>query len=187
MTTDLQPKKSQDTSKEHYQNYIEIKGYIPTPCEMDLLDVKLNPDNRHLEVQEICKLAGISKPTYFRAFYKPQFREYYNTLFMAHWQDKADLMMSRVFECGMKYERCASDRRLFLEAVGSLPDKKEININKKSVNVDMEFGKVTTADVKSFLIEMAKNDPNLLKQLNAQLTTTEEIIEAEVTEVNDNG
>jgi hypothetical protein len=150
---------------------------------MDLLDVMLNPENRHAEVQEICNLAGISKPTYFRAFYKPQFREYYNSLLRANWQIKAQEMMCAVYTFGVSNARCAADRRLFLEMTGVVQDKKEINITKKSMSMDMEFGKVTTADVKSYLLDIVKNDPKLLEQLNLK----QEVIEAEITEVNDNG
>lgn len=49
--------------------------YEPTPAELKLLEVLLDPGNRNRSKTEICQLADISRDTYYTAFKKPEFKE----------------------------------------------------------------------------------------------------------------
>lgn len=59
----------------HEQN---LTAYNPTPSEEKLLEVLLNPRNRMKSITDICKIAEISRTTYYEAFSKPEFVEHYN-------------------------------------------------------------------------------------------------------------
>lgn len=54
-----------------------LTGYEPTPSEEKLLEVLLNPQYRMKSITDICKIAEISRTTYYEAFSKPGFNEIY--------------------------------------------------------------------------------------------------------------
>jgi hypothetical protein len=56
----------------------QLDKYQATPCEKKLLEVLLNPECRFFTVTKICKEAGINRQTYYNAFDKPGFVEYYH-------------------------------------------------------------------------------------------------------------
>ena len=58
-------------------NEQNLTGYKPTPSEEKLLEVLLNPQHRMKSITDICKIAEISRTTYYEAFSKPQFVEIY--------------------------------------------------------------------------------------------------------------
>jgi hypothetical protein len=51
----------------------DLTEYTPTPAEAKLLEVLSNPENRFKNISDICKIAEISRPTYYSAFEKPGF------------------------------------------------------------------------------------------------------------------
>ena len=55
----------------------ECQGYQPTPAENKLLEVLLNPKHRFLSKTEITEIAGIDRTSYYVAFKKPEFVEFY--------------------------------------------------------------------------------------------------------------
>jgi len=150
---------------------------------MDLLDVMLQVENRHKTAVELSELAGISLITYYRALYKAQFREYYNTLLKSNWTPKAQAMIQTVFDMGMKNEKNFTDRKLFLELVGVSQDKKTIDINKKSMSVDVNLTKLTTEEIRQMVKQMVKDDPKLIESMQGEdeeEPTDDEIIESEI-------
>ena len=54
--------------------------WTPTKAEIKLLDVLIDPNNRFLTVDEMCKKAKVCRDIHYRAFKKPEFCEYYNKL-----------------------------------------------------------------------------------------------------------
>lgn len=51
----------------------EEDRYMPTPAELKLLEVMLLPENAKTNVSAKCKLAGISRTTYYEITKKPEF------------------------------------------------------------------------------------------------------------------
>lgn len=70
-------KKIRSDEKMYLQNLTE---YNPTRAEEKVLEVLLNPTNRMKSVTEICKIAKISRETYYNAFEKPEFTKLYNDM-----------------------------------------------------------------------------------------------------------
>lgn len=52
--------------------------YVPTRAEMRLLDVLVNPSSLMMSVSGICRHAHINRDTYYEAFKRPEFREFYD-------------------------------------------------------------------------------------------------------------
>ena len=48
-----------------------------TDAENKLMEVLLNPDNREKTITDICKVANISRYTYYASFKKPEFKRAY--------------------------------------------------------------------------------------------------------------
>jgi len=51
--------------------------YRPTVAEKKLLEVMLNPLNRHKSVTDICDMAECNRKAYYRAFEKPDFEAHF--------------------------------------------------------------------------------------------------------------
>jgi hypothetical protein len=54
-----------------------VNKYEPTSAEGKILDVMLNPENKNLNVTEICEAAGVSRTIYYRVFKNQEFVDYY--------------------------------------------------------------------------------------------------------------
>lgn len=54
--------------------------YKPTKAEERLLEVLANPEYKQKNVSEICGIAEIDRKTYYTAFKKPGFVDYYHQL-----------------------------------------------------------------------------------------------------------
>lgn len=50
-----------------------------TPTEKRLIEALLDPNNRFKSITEICDTVKCSRPTYYRAFNKPHFRDAYKS------------------------------------------------------------------------------------------------------------
>ncbi len=80
----------------------KVTEYRPTTAEKKLLDVLLNPEHRLKNVTEICELAGCERVTYYRAFKKPHFAEFYRQLTL-------DLVKGHVGQIVNTFVKCAND------------------------------------------------------------------------------
>lgn len=54
--------------------------YIPSKAEQKLLEALANPENRDKSVTEVCKIADISRDTYYRCFNNKRFKEAYKEM-----------------------------------------------------------------------------------------------------------
>lgn len=57
---------------------INSNKYRPTAAEKKILQVLCNPEHTTKSVTDICEIAGVNRSTYYRAFAKPAFVEYYH-------------------------------------------------------------------------------------------------------------
>lgn len=57
-----------------------VLEYQPTVKEKKILEALINPANRMKSAVELCDMIGCSTRTYYRAFEKPEFVNYYNQL-----------------------------------------------------------------------------------------------------------
>lgn len=54
-----------------------LNNYTPTPKELDLLNILLDPYHRMSSITKICEMACVSRHTYYDMFRKPEFQVYY--------------------------------------------------------------------------------------------------------------
>jgi len=58
----------------------EQKPYEPTPMEVTLLEILLNPENRMKTITDICKAGKFSRDFYYKTMKKKEFKAYYKEM-----------------------------------------------------------------------------------------------------------
>lgn len=89
-------------------------SYLPTPAEQALLEVLFNPAHSSQPITEICKIANISRQTYYESFGK----ETFVTLYLQKCKDLIANSIHGVILASVKNSNRAegfNDRKLLLE------------------------------------------------------------------------
>ncbi len=155
-----------ETIQEQYDRvtFGDNKVYFPTEREQLLLDALLNPDYADLSVKKkISEVAGVSYSTYHRAFKKPGFIAIYHKLLMNSMQSDVPKVINAMRDFAISNPSNNSDRVAFLKIAGLIEDKRTIDINKKSVNVDVNIESAPTEELKEILRQMIREDPKLIE------------------------
>lgn len=102
--------------------------YEATVAEKKLLEVLLDPENRLLNVTELCNLAGISRKTYYEAFKNPNFVE----LVRVSSIDLIKKSMVELIKIGLEYARKGSAQhwKVLLEMAEIYKQKVEEDTNR---------------------------------------------------------
>lgn len=104
--------------------------YRPTEAEQKLVEVMMNPDNLDKSITDICGIAKIDRGTYYNAFDKEGFNEYYQ-------QKGKDLISQAVMptiNATKKYarrEKGHNDRKLLLEMAKTFTPELTVNVMKE--------------------------------------------------------
>ena len=100
--------------------------YKPTPKEELLLEALLNPENRKKTVTKICEIAGCSRRTYYTAFEKPEFVEYYKE----KCRDLVKQSVAPIVNTFVKMAKKGSytHGKVVLEMAGMYTEKKELDV-----------------------------------------------------------
>ena len=158
-----------ETIQEQYDRvtFGDNRVYFPTEREQLLLDALLNPDYADLPVKcKIAEIAGVSYSTYHRAFKKPGFIAIYHKLLMNSMQSDVPKVINAMRDFAISNPSNNSDRVAFLKIAGLIEDKKTIDINKKSMNVNMNVDNaesMATEDIKEMIKQMIRDDPTLIE------------------------
>ncbi|AIQ34222.1 hypothetical protein R50345_06045 [Paenibacillus sp. FSL R5-0345] len=104
----------------------QVDTYKPTGNEMKLIEALSNPENRDLNISQVCELIGISRQAYYKMFKKQDFVKYYN-------QFQLDLVKSSIGDIikatiffGVNDPKCHQDRKLILEMGNVYTPKQEL-------------------------------------------------------------
>lgn len=97
----------------------ETDGYSPTPAEVRILEVSLNPEHAGKNITEKCRVAEVSRDTWYEAFKKPGFKNLVN-------KTSVDLVRDGLGDAVAALRKAASnpspkanpDRRLLFELAG---------------------------------------------------------------------
>ena len=97
----------------------ETDKYSPTPAEVRILEVSLNPEHAGKNVTEKCRVAKVSRDTWYEAFKKPGFKNLVN-------KTSVDLVRDGLGDAVAALRKAASnpspkanpDRRLLFELAG---------------------------------------------------------------------
>jgi len=100
-------------------NVTEVDDYSPTPAELRILEVSLNPETAGLNITEKCQLANVSRETWYKSFRKPDFKKLVNKTSLDLVQDGlADAVAALKKAASNPSPKANPDRRLLFELAG---------------------------------------------------------------------
>jgi hypothetical protein len=106
--------------------------YKPTDAEKRVLEVALNPECINLNIVEKCKMAKVSRDTWYKAMKKPEFINMLNTMTMDLLKGKVADLINATYNFAVTDSKCSQDRKNLLTIAGIYTDKVEM---KADVNV----------------------------------------------------
>jgi len=159
MSTDIQ-------KKYDLIEYDDNKLYYGTPARRKLIYALADFKNADKTIKAICEEINVSYITYFRAKKDPRFSEALQQMILSNTRNDNTLtkLTKSTINFALNNAKCYSDRSFLFKYLGAFIDSKEVNINKKSVNVDVTMQKATTDELKSMIRQMVKDDPTLLEE-----------------------
>jgi hypothetical protein len=101
-------------------NYLtENDEYSPTPAEMRIIEVSLNPEHAGKSITERCQLADVSRETWYKSFRKPEFNELVNKTSLDLIRDGlGDALAALKKSAANPSPKANPDRRLLFELAG---------------------------------------------------------------------
>lgn len=101
-------------------NYLtENDEYSPTPAELRILEVCLNPEHAGVSITERCQLADVSRETWYKSFRKPEFNELVNKTSLDLIRDGlGDALAALKKSAANPSPKANPDRRLLFELAG---------------------------------------------------------------------
>lgn len=140
-----------------------------TDAEKLLLQVMCNPENFNLNVTDTCEKAGVSTPTY----YKARKKDYFNREYKRRSALLVDNEIGEVVKALIKKakEGSAKHIEMALEMAGLY--SKDININKKSVNISLD-GKDISKMADDELLDVAEEYDIVLEDSQVKDLSDEE-------------
>lgn len=108
-------------------------AYKPTKKEQILVETLLNPKNRMKNIMDVCRIAGCGKNTYYRAFEKKGFNEYYKQCSL----EMVDKNIGQVMSSFVSEAKRGSFQhgKILLEMSGMYKEKQEIEHSGAVTNV----------------------------------------------------
>lgn len=112
-----------------------IEEYNPTMSEGKLLEVLLNPQYRMKSITDICKIAEISRTTYYDAFAKSQFVELYKQKSIQMLKHQIGPVLNTFVQEAKRgsYQH----GKAFLEMIGVYIEKQQVESINTSFNTDL--------------------------------------------------
>jgi hypothetical protein len=108
-------------------NVTKLDIYQPTPAELKLMEVLLNPEHRMKSVTDICKIADVSRQHYYNIIKKPEFTELCK-------QTATELIKAEILPliyAGIKEAKRGSFQhwKVLLEMAGLYSEKQNMQVN----------------------------------------------------------
>lgn len=113
----------------------EVNTYKATPNEMKLIEALSNPENRDLNISEVCELIGISRVAYYKMFKKPDFVKYYNEFQLELVKSHIGDVLKATIHFAMNEAKCHGDRKILLEMGRVYTPKQELEHSGNPLNV----------------------------------------------------
>lgn len=102
--------------------------YKPTAKEKSLIEAMSDPENRFLNVSELCKVAEISRDSYYSMMKKPQFLEYYKQAQFEVVKGSIAKVLNATINFAVSNPKCHGDRKILLEMGEMYREKKDIEL-----------------------------------------------------------
>lgn len=100
-------------------NVTEVNKYVPSPAALELLEIKLNPDNLGKSVTDVCKIWGHSRTHFYELMGNSGFVELLNKTALDMVRDKvSDVLSASIKAATTGGVKGYQDRRMLLEMFG---------------------------------------------------------------------
>lgn len=101
----------------------KVDTYKPTAGELKLIEALSNPENRDLNVVELCLLIGISRAAYYKMFAKDEFVKYYNDFQFKLIKGNIGDIIKATVRFATESASNHADRKMLLEMSGMYKEK----------------------------------------------------------------
>jgi hypothetical protein len=103
--------------------------YEPTPSEKKVLAVQLDPTNLNLNIVERCKLAKVSRKTWYDSMAKIEFTTLLNDMCLDQMKGRMSEVLDATINFAVMDSRCGSDRKILLAMGGLYNEKQSLEVS----------------------------------------------------------
>ena len=143
---------------------VEVNEYKPTPAELRLLEVMINPEFAGKTVTDKCKAAECTTPVYYAALKKPGFMALVRESAIDLVKDKLVDVVNATVKFAVSTAQNHQDRRILLEMAGLYREKTDLNINPDEPLKAM-IATMSDSDILQKIKEFAKEHPEIMEDL----------------------
>lgn len=101
----------------------KVDTYKPTAGELKLIEALSNPENRDLNVVELCLHIGISRAAYYKMFAKDEFVKFYNDFQFKLIKGNIGDIIKATVRFATESASNHADRKMLLEMSGMYKEK----------------------------------------------------------------
>jgi hypothetical protein len=161
------PRKSKNAILKRFMN---IKGVRDmTPKQLGCLEVMINPEHRGKSNAEKAALAGCSLSTWENTSRRPDIITVQAEI--AREMLKADIapLLKATMDYAINNSSAHQDRRMLLEMMGIYKPQKDINVNQKSLSIEMQISKAPQDELRQALAQYVNSDPDIKGLLSGEI------------------
>lgn len=103
----------------------EMNIYEPTEAEKKVLEVAINPDYFGMSIVDKCKIADVTRTTWYNAMNKKEFVELMNKLIIDTLKSNIGDIVQATIKFGKTNAKNSADRKMLLTMAGLYTDKIE--------------------------------------------------------------
>jgi len=130
--------------------------------EIAVILVLIDKEYRGLTNKERADVVGVHWKTFYKIKARAEVKAVISYLVLENFKDKQAELLDASYKYGMADRRNFADRKLCAEIMGLKRDTKEVNINKKTMNMNVSVGSATTEELENMVKEMIRKDPACL-------------------------
>lgn len=138
----------------------KVDTYKPTGNELKLIEALSNPENRELNVSEICELIGISRQAYYKMFKKPDFVKYYNDFQLELVKSNIGEVIKASIHFAITEPKCHGDRKMLLEMGKVYVPKQDIGLSGGLDNTNTDMTNLSPDERRARINELIRKRGN---------------------------
>lgn len=112
-------------------------NYVLSDTELKILEVCLDPTNSGKSVVNKCKLAGVSRDTWYKVMKRPEFAKVLNEAALETVRSRINDVVAATLKFAVKNSKCSADRKVLLAMAGLYKEKQEIESTNFNLNKDV--------------------------------------------------
>lgn len=104
--------------------------YLPTPAQVKLIEVLVNPEHFKKNITEKCRIAGVDRSVYYDAIKKPEFKKFLKEATIDILGSEVADVITAVKKYAISDPKCHADRKMWLELTGLYKNEQNIKVTK---------------------------------------------------------